>query len=261
LKDYALSANLGYLFTEYTLVEAIKRSAEAGFKAVECQRPYYVPAAKVRQACRAAAIPMLAINTAKGEQGQFGLSALPDAIHEARQAIDQAIDYAVEVEAGYIHLVSGITAGAASFDTLCFNIDYALESLKNTKIEVIIEPINTGSVPGYFMSSPQIALDVVTAVDSERLGIMFDCFHILHITGSKTSLLEAYSLLQKKVRHIQFAAFPNRNEPNHNPFPYPALFDSFIANGYDGYFGAEYQPTGSTLRSLDWMKEYQAFLY
>jgi len=256
LKKYALSANLGYLFTEYTLVDAIARSAEAGFQAVECQRPYDVPATQVRQACKEAAIPMLAINTAKGEQGQFGLSALPDAIQEARRAIDQAVDYAYEVGVGYIHLVSGITSGSASFHTLCSNLDYALERLKNTKIEVIIEPINTRSVPGYFMSSPEIALDVVNAVDSDRLGIMFDCFHMLHITGSKTSLLEAYFLLQNQVRHIQFAAFPDRNEPNHNSFFYPALFDNFIASGYDGYFGAEYKPAGSTEASLDWIRQY-----
>jgi len=256
LKKYALSANLGYLFTEYTLVDAIARSAEAGFQAVESQRPYDVPATQVRQACKEAAIPMLAINTAKGEQGQFGLSALPDAIQEARRAIDQAVDYACEVEAEYIHLVSGITSGSASFHTLCSNLDYALERLKNTKIEVIIEPINTRSVPGYFMSSPEIALDVVNAVDSNRLGIMFDCFHMLHITGSKTSLLEAYFLLQKQVRHIQFAAFPDRNEPNHNSFFYPDLFDNFIASGYNGYFGAEYKPAGSTEASLDWIRQY-----
>ena len=161
-----------------------------------------------------------------------------------------------EAEAGYIHLVSGITSGSASFHTLCSNLDYALERLKNTKIEVIIEPINTRSVPGYFMSSPEIALDVVNAVDSNRLGIMFDCFHMLHMTGSKTSLLEAYFLLQRQVRHIQFAAFPDRNEPNYNSFFYPALFDNLIASGYNGYFGAEYKPAGSTEASLDWITQY-----
>ena len=40
LKSYSLSANLGYLFTEYGLIEAIVRSSGAGFQAVECQRPY-----------------------------------------------------------------------------------------------------------------------------------------------------------------------------------------------------------------------------
>ena len=89
MKDYALSANLGYLFTEHPLVDAIALAAEAGFKAVECQRPYHVLAAQVRQACIEAAIPMLAINTAKGEHGQFGLSALPDATPQIDHAHDE----------------------------------------------------------------------------------------------------------------------------------------------------------------------------
>ena len=68
MKDFALSANLGYLFTEYNLVDAIARAGEAGFKAVECQRPYHVSPRALKQACEDAAIPMLAINTDKGEK-------------------------------------------------------------------------------------------------------------------------------------------------------------------------------------------------
>ncbi len=253
---YALSANLGYLFTEYKLTEAIARSAEAGFSAVECQRPYNIPARQIRKACEDASIPLLAINTAKGEQGQFGLSALPDATHQARQAIDQAIDYAAEANAAYIHLVSGITSSSAALDTLCQNIDYALNKVKDTKIQVIIEPINTNSVPGYFMSEPQLAIEVINKVNSSKLGVMFDCFHMLHMTGSKTGLLEAYSLLKKNIFHIQFAAFPNRNEPNYNSFSYSELFAELLADGYSGYFGAEYIPAGETDKSLDWMQSY-----
>ena len=258
MKDLSLSANLGYLFTEYSLIDAIARSAEAGFDAVECQRPYQVPAAQVRQACEKASTPLLAINTEKGEQGQFGLSALPDAVRQAKDAIDKAIEYGGEADAGFVHLVSGIASGEASFNTFCQNIHYALERLKDTKMQVIIEPINTHSVPGYFMSSPQLALDVVNEVDSERLGIMFDCFHMHQITGSRTALVEAYSLLEKHIRHIQFAAFPDRNEPNHNSFSYLDLFHTFVADGYDGYFGAEYKPAGRTEDSLGWMKEYKS---
>ena len=258
MKELSLSANLGYLFTEYSLVDAIARSAEAGFKAVECQRPYDVPASQVRQACEKASIPLLAINTVKGEQGQFGLSALPDAVRQAKNAIDKAIEYGGEADAAYIHLVSGITSGVASLNTFCHNIHYALERLKDTKMQVIIEPINTHSVPGYFLSSPELALDVVNEIDSERLGIMFDCFHMHHITGSKTALLDSYSLLKKDIRPIQFAAFPDRNEPNNNSFSYPALFNSFVADGYNGYFGAEYKPAGRTEDSLDWMCQYRS---
>ena len=257
MKDCALSANLGYLFTEYNLVDAIARASEAGFKAVECQRPYHMSPREIRQACEDARCPMLTINTTKGEEGQFGLSALHDAIPQARQAIDLAIDYAKEIDVKYIHIVSGITSDANAFDTLCSNIDYALEMLEGTDVQIIIEPINSYSVPGYFMSTVKRALNVIAKINSQKLGIMFDCFHMLHITGSEKALLNTFKSIKTDVRHIQFAAFPDRNEPNKNSFSYAHLFNNFLAEGYSGYFGAEYKPTGSTEDSLGWMEDFK----
>ncbi len=257
MPDFALSANLGYLFKEYNLIDAIARSGEAGFRAVECQRPYHISPSDLRLACERAGIPMLVINTARGDQGRFGLSALHDAIPQARQAINQAIAYAKEIDVKYIHIVSGITSAPSAFDTLCLNIDYALEMLEGTKVQILIEPINTYSVPGYFLSTVQRASNVIAKINSDRVGIMFDCFHMLHITGSRKALLETFKSLKANVRHIQFASFPDRNEPNKNTFSYANLFKSFLAEGYSGYFGAEYQPTGLTEASLDWMKDFQ----
>ena len=104
LKSYSLSANLGYLFTEYDLIEAIVRSSEAGFQAVECQRPYVCSPYDLRRVCEDEAIPMLAINTSKGEKGQFGLSALRDSISQAKQAIDRAVEYAKEINVQQIRV-------------------------------------------------------------------------------------------------------------------------------------------------------------
>ena len=257
LKSYSLSANLGYLFTEYGLIEAIVRSSGAGFQAVECQRPYACSPHDLRRVCEDEAIPMLAINTSKGEQGQFGLSALHDAIPQAQQAIDRAVEYAKEINVQYIHIMSGITSDHSAFDTLCQNINYALEKLEGTNVKIIIEPINSYSVPGYFMSSVQRARDVIEKINSDRVGIMFDCFHMLHITGSKEALFKAFKYLKRDIFHIQFASFPDRNEPNKNSFSYPLLFNSFKEEGYSGYFGAEYQPTGHTEDTLEWMRDFQ----
>jgi hydroxypyruvate isomerase len=35
------------------------------------------------------------------------------------------------------------------------------------------------------------------------------------------------------------------------------LFNSFKEEGYSGYFGAEYQPTGHTEDTLEWMRDFQ----
>ena len=84
------SANLGFLWTELPLPAAIRAAAAAGFDAVECHWPYDVPAAEVRAALAETGLPMLAINTRRGDvaAGEMGLSALPGREAEARAAID-----------------------------------------------------------------------------------------------------------------------------------------------------------------------------
>ena len=42
------AANLGYLFTEHPLIERVGAAAAAGFKAIELQFPYDVPASAMK---------------------------------------------------------------------------------------------------------------------------------------------------------------------------------------------------------------------
>ena len=87
------SANLGFLWRDRPLVDAIFAAKAAGFDAVEMHWPYDVPAAQVKSALLETGLPLLGINTQRGdvEGGQNGLSALPDQSEDARAAIDQAL--------------------------------------------------------------------------------------------------------------------------------------------------------------------------
>ena len=72
------AANLGYLFTERLLLERIDAAAAAGFKAVELQFPFDVPATAVKAAIRKNNLTILGLNTPPGErEGEFGLAAVP----------------------------------------------------------------------------------------------------------------------------------------------------------------------------------------
>src|SRR3974390_1879321 len=72
------AANLGYLFTERSLLERIDAAAAAGFKAIELQFPYDVPAYQVKAAIERNKLTMLGVNTPPGErEGEFGLAAVP----------------------------------------------------------------------------------------------------------------------------------------------------------------------------------------
>ena len=72
------AANLGYLFTDRPLLERIDAAAACGFKAIELQFPYDVPASAVKAAIARNKLTMLGINTPPGERdGEFGLAAVP----------------------------------------------------------------------------------------------------------------------------------------------------------------------------------------
>src|SRR5215475_4821793 len=71
------AANLGYLFTERPLLERIDVAAAAGFKAIELQFPYDVPADAVRAAIERNRLTILGLNTSSGREGEFGLAAVP----------------------------------------------------------------------------------------------------------------------------------------------------------------------------------------
>ncbi|MEO0774247.1 MAG: isomerase, partial [Pseudomonadota bacterium] len=88
------SANLGFLWQDRPLPDAIRAAKMAGFEAVEMHWPYNTPAADTLAALRDTGLPLLGLNTVRGKPGENGLSALPGREAEARAAIDQAIAYA-----------------------------------------------------------------------------------------------------------------------------------------------------------------------
>src|SRR5690242_4136579 len=113
------SANLGFLFADRPLPQAIHAARAAGFDAVECHWPYAVPVAETRAALEETGLKMLGLNTSRGNTsiGENGLSALPGRQSDARVAIDEAFAYAVGLAAPAVHVMAGNTSGPRARQT------------------------------------------------------------------------------------------------------------------------------------------------
>ena len=82
------AANLGYLFTDRPLLERIDAAAASGFKAIELQFPYDVPASQVKAAIARNKLTVLGINTPPGARdGEFGLAAIPGREKEFQEVV------------------------------------------------------------------------------------------------------------------------------------------------------------------------------
>jgi hydroxypyruvate isomerase len=245
------SANLGFLWKELSLPDAIRAAKRAGFDAVECHFPYDVPETEVIAALSETGLPMLGINTIRGEEGEFGLAALPGREEDARAAIDQAISYASRIKAANVHVMAGVSSGATANKTFTSNLAYACHQAEPHGITILIEPLNRYDAPGYFLNRSAQAIHIIEEVAAPNLKLMFDCYHLQLQEGDLTHRLDN---LMPLIGHIQFAAVPDRAEPDHGELDYRYIFNVIADLGYTAPLGAEYKPAGSTEEGLGWMQ-------
>jgi len=242
-----LSANLGFLWKELPLPDAIRAAGRAGFDAVECHWPYQWPAREIRAVLAETGLPMVSLNTLPGGAGEFGLAALAGREAEAQALIRQAVDYAAEVGCRFGHVMAGNGGDDAIFTA---NLDFACELAAPHGVGILIEAINARDVPGYHVATLERAAEIVARVGRLNLKIMADCYHMQIMGGDLIRRLEKHLPL---IGHVQIAAVPDRGEPDGGEVSYPGVARALKAMGYEGYLGAEYRPKAGTDEGLGWM--------
>ncbi|KZM47970.1 TIM barrel protein [Labrenzia sp. OB1] len=246
------SANLGFLWNELPLPDAIVAAKDAGFDAVECHWPYDVPADEVRAALKQTGLRMLGLNTRRGNisNGDNGLCAIPGRETEARAAIDEAIAYARAIDTPNIHVMAGFAEGKEALSTFVKNLRYACDTAAADGITILIEPLNPYDAPGYFLSDTQQAGEIIAEVGKANLKLMFDCYHVGRTEGDVLGRLRKCLPL---VGHIQFASVPDRGAPDHGEVDYKTVFAEIAALGWSHPLGAEYKPVEKTEATLGWL--------
>ncbi|WP_134678674.1 hydroxypyruvate isomerase family protein [Paracoccus ravus] len=246
------SANLGFLWPELALPEAIRAAAGAGFDAVECHWPYAHAAEDVASALAETGLIMLGLNTLRGQPGENGLSAIPTRETEARAEIDRAIAYARAIGCGAVHVMAGIAEGPQAEACFLANLAYACAAAP--ELTILIEPLNRYDAPGYFLSTSDQALALIEQADKPNLKLMFDCYHLQIMEGDLTRRL---TRLMPLIGHVQIAAVPDRGPPDHGELDYRHICKLLRDLGWDRPIGAEYKPAGATDDSLGWLPRLQ----
>jgi hydroxypyruvate isomerase len=133
------------------------------------------------------------------------------------------------------------------------NLQYAAPRLKDAGIRLLIEPINTRDIPGFFLTHSKQALDIIQAIGSDNLFLQYDIYHMQIMEGDLARTIEANLAL---IPHLQLADNPGRNEPGTGEINYPFLFRHIDRIGYQGWIGCEYKPRTTTDAGLGWAGPY-----
>jgi len=255
------AANLAWLFTEQPFLDRFAASSSAGFRAVEFMFPYEHAPAAIAERLTASGLENILFNLSPGDwaSGERGLACIPGREDEFRRSVATALSYARALGTTNLHAMAGIVppgaARASCQPTYIHNLRHAAGQLAAAGLTLLIEPINTRDMPGYFLNTQAQAAEICAAVALPNLKIQMDCYHMQIAEGDIATKLRTYAAL---CGHVQIAGVPERHEPDTGEVNYPYLFQLLDTIGYGGWIGCEYRPAGKTLDGLGWLKPWAA---
>ena len=251
-----LAANLSMLFPQLEFAQRFAAAARAGFRYVEYQFPYQWRADELARWARDAGVQVVLHNLPAGDfaAGDRGIACLPGREREFREGVERAIDYAKAVGCPRLNCLAGLAPAAPEHLALLVdNVRYAARKLGAAGLSLTLEPINTRTVPGFFLSRSAQAIEVLNAAGEGNAFLQFDFFHMQIMEGD---LARSVERLLARIGHIQLADVPGRHEPGTGEINFDFLLRHLDALGYSGWVGCEYNPRGDTLEGLSWAKRY-----
>ena len=137
---------------------------------------------------------------------------------------------------------------ASQHTSLVDGLRAAAPLLEEANVTLVIEPLNLlVNHPGYFLVESSEAFEIVEAVGSPRVKVVFDIYHQQVSEGNVI-----HNLVNNidKIGHFHAAGNPGRHELTRGELNYRQIFQSIQETDYDGYVGLEYWPVDDPLEGL-----------
>jgi hydroxypyruvate isomerase len=252
------AANLTMLFNEVPFMERFDLAGKAGFKAVEFLFPYAFSAEEIKAQLLKNQLLLVLHNLPAGDwdAGERGIACHPNRVDEFRAGVAKAIEYAKTLGVRQLNCLAGKTFEGVSLDvmrtTFVENLRFAASALKKENLRLLIEPINTFDIPGFYLSRTTQAIEILDEVGADNLYVQYDIYHAQRMEGELANTIQKYL---PRIAHIQLADNPGRNEPGTGEINYPYLFAHLDRIGYTGWIGCEYKPASTTMAGLKWFNE------
>jgi hydroxypyruvate isomerase len=250
------AANLTMLFNEVAFLDRFAAARRAGFAGVEYLFPYEHDAKEIRRRLDEQGLTQVLHNLPAGNWGggERGIACHPDRVAEFEEGVTRAIQYATALGCRQLNCLAGIAPAGVdevrTRTTFVANLRGAAGRLQDAGIRLLIEPINTRDIPGFFLRTTAQAIEIMGEVGSDNLFLQYDVYHMQIMEGDLATTIQKHL---DRIAHLQIADNPGRHEPGTGEINYDFLFDYLDRIGYAGWVGCEYKPAASTESGLGWM--------
>lgn len=160
-------------------------------------------------------------------------------------AVQESLAAAQKLGSPPLVVASGFSREGVSFDeqkSQMINVlRQAARLAEEAGIVLLLEPLNTRiDHPGMFLNDTRTGLEVIEAVGSPHLKLLFDVYHS---TVMGENLPEVLAGRMHLVGHVQIAQAPGRDEPDAAGSDWKTILHTLNTLGYRGAVGLEYKPS------------------
>jgi hydroxypyruvate isomerase len=166
--------------------------------------------------------------------------------------LKEGIDLAAEVDAPGVITFTGMRVKGlsdAEQDRNCVEVwKSVIAHAEEKKVNVVLEHLNSRDDshpmkghPGYFGDHVDHCVDLIKAVGSPRMKLLFDIYHVQIMDGDVIRRIRQH---RDVIGHYHTAGVPGRGELDETQeLNYPAIVRAIIDTGFQGYLAQEFIPT------------------
>jgi hydroxypyruvate isomerase len=237
------------IFTEVPFMERIAKSAAAGFDAIEFWNwdTKDLPAIK-------AAVTEAGIGVASFQANLGGTLIHPEQREGFVNSIAQSLAKAQEVGSPGLFLLTDELAEDRSvryqypeltaeekYASVLAGLELIAPLAEEADVTLVLEPLNSQvDHVGYFLDSSATGFELVRAVDSPRIKLLYDIYHMQIMEGN---VIQTLTGNLDVIGHVHVADVPGRHEPGTGELNYANILKALREAGYDEYVGFELDPT------------------
>jgi hydroxypyruvate isomerase len=158
---------------------------------------------------------------------------------------------AKELESPQINLksgnrIDGVPRGAQHAASI-ENLKRAADLAAANHVQIVVEPIDPLENPNMYLTSVSEAFEIIRAVGSPQVRVLYDFYHEQRAYGNLIEKLEQHIDL---VGLVHIADVPGRHEPGTGEIDYLNIYRKLGQLKYDKFITMEFYPTGDPVATL-----------
>lgn len=257
MPDFA--ANLSTLFIERPFLDRFAAASSHGFDAVEFASTDGGWPQGIAGRLTEHRLSLVAYHLMPGP-GSEGLARIadPEGVAAFRDAARVGLERAISLRPRFVVFRAGAAPGGGApaeiqrsvVDNLRFAARYGIAA----GLHLLLEPVDTTSLPGAYPHRTAQALALIDATGARNLSLNYDVCHMQAMGEPVRDMIKRHL---PRISHIQIAGYPERREPLNGAIDFDDLLTHIDRIGHRGWVGCDYHPAAGTEGGLGWLARHQ----